>query len=1131
MAPESSSAAAEASPASSNATSQSKEKLKRRRVKREGPPQLQFLTATDPSQFKDEDAKRSVRSQAMMHWRHEEDKKRKKGSRKHGEEPAPASLERTSSIPTPAKQHDSAHSQSGSSERDSAQAQRKVLRAASSSLISDSGTSSFSDTGSSTWQLTTSDTASYFPRWQNKIRAVAEKYVIEYEASERHEERQLRSLVVGLARSYNVGRTQDPFDVLPQFRNPRLDALYLSRNCMRAFASDATMKKWLPLMLSHPHIILSSTVLASTWLDMQNKVSGDSTTTAMVKTETIGMIKERFADSKSQLDDATLIVILHLFAGEMWVCNEQALRVHERGVAALISRRGGVHDIDAVDIEGLSPPDEAYEATVCAIRTRLAHLPSAHTPDISVSRDWVYEACRIAATIYTTAIAMGVPFSVAADPSYTDLLESSTPFDDWNSNAHFIKPHLAETLYETLKRTDTNSLWKNMSGVLYWTFCAQSTERRLEQDTEMLSLGFGIHVLVVMALVSRLFVHRHTKTAKQDIYTVDGDNGDSYQLPHRSSSWKQLFTPKQKDANSKWVTTLSGIIKAGDEGLWSSSLFTNPHGHPGEVSFEAICEMFANELRPLSMTERSAYSGDIGKFINSAKRGAPGPRRVQSVSYKRVNTGRGDVAPPTQRKSTDISSIERGLRRSLSIKRPAPALVPMGNGLVAQDKTVAAQHAWMKDGRPAEYCDGRMSVRLTSAELATLSLILGSSVTSIAGDAGGTTASTDKGALGLSIRITTADGKHLVSLRQHKRSISQMPSSGSGYSPLFVKHLACGSLPFSRDGKSINSFLITDDTLDAVQSGVLLTMRKRSQQSSQAHFLATLPSSCDLAFHSLEASTKSSPPTPLIDAIAQLPFTGGLTPLASTPIVSTIQFIASGGRHPGRLLQRLEALVDKVQRHSPDLNIFGPLHEPKNAGLLFRERERLAKVSSGTVTETLLDKVARVQRYVTLLQRLMALVPDIKPQDVLAAVQEATKKEVQRAYADAIAAHSSPGEQSATLHDTHCPAPDARSRRHASTSSRPSVRRSPRSSLGSASNGTVRSDEGKRSNTFPEHNLGKQVEGLLKAELPFSIEMVAGVARLVVVAWTLSVGGVAWGKEEGWRVPDLEAMPMGTILV
>lgn len=138
-----------------------------------------------------------------------------------------------------------------------------------------------------------------------------------------------------------------------------------------------------------------------------------------------------------------------------------------------------VHDIDAVDIERLSPPDEAYEATVCAIRTRLAHMPSAHTSGISVSGDWVYEACRIAATIYTTSIAMGVPFSVAADPNHANLLEPSTPFGSCNSDEHFVKPHLAETLYETVKRADTSSLWKNMSGVLYWVSAVGAAAARI----------------------------------------------------------------------------------------------------------------------------------------------------------------------------------------------------------------------------------------------------------------------------------------------------------------------------------------------------------------------------------------------------------------------------------------------------------------------------------------------------------------------------------------------------------------------------------------------------------------------------------------------------------------------------
>ncbi|KAF3034901.1 hypothetical protein E8E12_005031 [Didymella heteroderae] len=570
--------AAEGSPASSDATNQSKEKLKRRRVKREGPPQLQFLIATDPSQFKDEDAKRSVRSQAMIHWRHEEDKKKRKGSRKDLTESAPAPPERES-IPTRTKREVSTQSRTESPVRGGAQ--RRTLRAQPSSLISDSDVSPLTNAGSSTWQLTASGTAGYFPRYQNKIRAVAEREVTGYEASERHEERQLRSLVVGLASFYNVGGTQDPFDVLPQFRNPRLDALYLSRNCMRAFASDATMKKWLPLMLSHPHIILSATVLASTWLDMGSKVSGDSTTTAMVKTETIGMIKERFANRDTQFDDATLIVILHLFAGEMWTCNEQALRVHERGVAAFISRRGGlsafvhnralaevalaccyhcdifceaevlqafrenlpsdsapvsaeaalpesplycprnafltiiddarcsmptldilsdmrdltnifvahntklnqVHDIDAVDIERLSPPDEASEATIHAIRARLAQSPSAYTQGISVSGDWVYEACRIAATIYTGAIATGVPFSVAADPDHVNLLEPST--SHWNSDEQLTKPHLSEVLYETLKRADTSNLWKNMSGVLYWVSAVGAAAARIPCTMDM----------------------------------------------------------------------------------------------------------------------------------------------------------------------------------------------------------------------------------------------------------------------------------------------------------------------------------------------------------------------------------------------------------------------------------------------------------------------------------------------------------------------------------------------------------------------------------------------------------------------------------------------------------------------
>ncbi|XPS67756.1 hypothetical protein M3J07_000054 [Ascochyta lentis] len=645
-----------------------------------------------------------------------------------------------------------------------------------------------------------------------------------------------------------------------------------------------------------------------------------------------------------------------------------------------------------------------------------------------------------------------------------------------------------------------------------------------------LSVGFSILFLIVMALVSRFLVHRHSKNNNRDIYTVDGNNGGSQQLPRTSSSWKQLFAPKQKDSNSKWVPTLSGLVKAGDEGL-CSALFTNPHGHPGEVSFEAICETFANELGPRSMTERSAYSGEIGKFLLSTKRSATSPRRVQSMSLGRAPTGRGDVAPLVKRKSLDMSAVERGLGRTLSIKKPAPALVAMDNGLFEQESARTTQRTWMKDGRPAERHDGRMGVRLTSAELVTLSVLLGSSVISTT-----STAPFEKGAFGITIWCTPVnDGRYQVSLRQHKRSLSQQPPSGSGHSPLFAKHFACGSLPFTQDAKSISSILITDDSFEAVRSGAPLTIRKRSQQISQARLLSTLPSSRELAFHTVEASTKSGPSTPLIHSIAMLPFIGGLPPLASAPLINTVRFVASDGLTPGRLLQRLEGLVDKVHRHSPQLDIFGPLHKPQHAGLLFRERERLGKLAAGAITEALADKVARMRRYITLLERLMVLVPVLKPQEVLKAVQEATKRELRRSYANALDDHAKiPGSPSTTplptIVDTHCPESDARSKRHPSNSPRPSVRRSRRSSP--ASNTLSNSNSGRQPAMSSERNLGKQVETLLKAELPFSIENIATVSRLVIAAWTLSVETVAWDDgEDGFKIPDLASLPATMVLV
>lgn len=58
-----------------------KPKLKQRRSKRDVAPQFQFLTATNPSQCKEEHARKSIRSQAMIHFRQSEDGRTRSMSR------------------------------------------------------------------------------------------------------------------------------------------------------------------------------------------------------------------------------------------------------------------------------------------------------------------------------------------------------------------------------------------------------------------------------------------------------------------------------------------------------------------------------------------------------------------------------------------------------------------------------------------------------------------------------------------------------------------------------------------------------------------------------------------------------------------------------------------------------------------------------------------------------------------------------------------------------------------------------------------------------------------------------------------------------------------------------------------
>jgi hypothetical protein len=617
-----------------------------------------------------------------------------------------------------------------------------------------------------------------------------------------------------------------------------------------------------------------------------------------------------------------------------------------------------------------------------------------------------------------------------------------------------------------------------------------------------------------MVLTTFAWIHR--KSSKST--TTDDEKTErisSLFIPNRIH---RLFNTNKEKGRGQLVPTLSSIIKAGDEGVYNSTLWNELRGHPGDITLEMLYDLFERTSREQTMTERfpnpiRSLSGEP----NTLKRGK---------SLGATKEGRLEFQPRTPRRSMDI--LERGLVGSKS-RRSAPMLVSIMGALEEATGTQSTTVPWKKDVQHAHQFLGQTGVPITAVELAALSLVLGCPPNGLEQ----TEQSYDfgNGAFGISITSRVAGvGKHHIHVTQHKRPLSHLPGRGSGYSAIFAKHLPFGSLPYSQTPTSVNSILVTDATLQTLQTGTPVCLKDTKPQNPASIFLSSLPSSRTTAFQCLTTSptcTPSEPPTALLNAITALPFTGGLVPLASSPIIQTVHFVSSSGLPVGRLLQRLDALVEKVHRLSPHLHLFGPLLDSGNAGLLYRERERLGRLATGAAVEdTIGAKAARMQRYITLLERLMALVPGMKSGDVLTAVKQATKLEMERSYDDAVASfRTGDAEQDYVSHGSKHTSVISNKRRkskrlssssyalasaapHTPTLStlthnvtaQPQIQQSTPASPTSPSLSSSRN-----SSTFTEHNLGRQVEELLKLSLPLDVQSIAKLVRLVVAAWTVSV--------------------------
>lgn len=188
-------------------------RVRRRKTRRNdiqnGAVQLQFVTATNPAQFRDENTRRSVRSQAMIHYR-----KSKSEEKKHGAESTADSTGSPNHDEQLTEDQDPVLFNSRTAQRTQTIADHASERNTHSMLQSTSSRSS----------------PTHLMRFIQSA-SKADARVVNYELSTSHEEALCRMLVVQLATFHQIGDGVDPFNVIPQYENPELSAVWLQRNC------------------------------------------------------------------------------------------------------------------------------------------------------------------------------------------------------------------------------------------------------------------------------------------------------------------------------------------------------------------------------------------------------------------------------------------------------------------------------------------------------------------------------------------------------------------------------------------------------------------------------------------------------------------------------------------------------------------------------------------------------------------------------------------------------------------------------------------------------------------------------------------------------------------------------------
>lgn len=302
-------------------------------------------------------------------------------------------------------------------------------------------------------------------------------------------------------------------------------------------------RAWLETVCSNRMSFLSHVSVACVYHDVAENLLEDSPLTVYAKTKLLRMIKDSLQGYTTQTDDFTILSILNLLVSEIGGSDEDIFDVHQQGLVRIIHQRGGlsnlghgsiatfliivilsftvlrghpepamlhgftpsrrqsalleqpppisplyplhgdvsgiygscsdgtyeiIHDmheltqtfvarwnyVGGVYLPSSSAELASYDINMQQIYTRLLLRPSS-TEDLTT--DWVYESCRLAALIYCRSIVQGVP-----------LTDSANVLHAGNPGANILGITAIQALHNALNNTDKRNYWGDMSGVFFW---------------------------------------------------------------------------------------------------------------------------------------------------------------------------------------------------------------------------------------------------------------------------------------------------------------------------------------------------------------------------------------------------------------------------------------------------------------------------------------------------------------------------------------------------------------------------------------------------------------------------------------------------------------------------------------